>query len=67
VVTGEPSSIFDGSIPISDPWVMVDNGVYKMWFTSVTGQFTSEQVVGDDRSNWKASSFLLRQQREPIQ
>jgi len=26
VVTGEPSSIFDGSIPISDPWVLVDKG-----------------------------------------
>ena len=44
---------------------MFDNGVYKMWFTSVKGQFTSEQVVGiayaesADGRHWKSGGKHL--------
>jgi predicted GH43/DUF377 family glycosyl hydrolase len=44
--TGNPASIFDGSRPISDPWVMRDGDLYKMWFTLVADPYTAQQTIG---------------------
>jgi predicted GH43/DUF377 family glycosyl hydrolase len=59
-VSGEPSSVFDGSVPISDPSIMFDEGIYKMWFTLVTDVYTRSQVIGiayaesEDGKHWKS-------------
>jgi predicted GH43/DUF377 family glycosyl hydrolase len=58
-ISGEPTSIFDGTRPISDPWVMHDDGIYKMWFTLALEPFTPKQRIGiayaesSDGLNWK--------------
>ena len=45
-VHGEPQPIFDGSAPISDPWIVRDQERYRMWFTLVLNPFTPEQTIG---------------------
>lgn len=58
-ITGEPSYIFDGNVPISDPSIIFDDRIYRMWFTLVTGVYTTEQVIGiayaesADGKHWK--------------
>lgn len=61
-ISGEPKSIFDGTTPISDPWIVRDEGRYRMWFTLVKDAFTERQTIGiahaesEDGLRWKTNN-----------
>lgn len=60
-VSGLPESVFNGSIPISDPWVLRDGSKYRMWFTLVTNPHKSNQTLGiaeavsEDGLTWQST------------
>jgi len=62
-----PDNTIDGEIDVMDPYVILDEGVYKMWYTSVrpyTGSGNEVYRIAytstTDPTNWPPGQLVLR-------
>lgn len=45
-MTSSPPELFDGTTPVSDPWIVRDGDRLRMWYTLVLHPFSKQQTIG---------------------